>query len=121
MTAHPVSRSRRPGKGPLQPCSRHHRSIRTTVASKLNQLIAARGLSQAEAGELLGMPQPKISAIRNLKLTGISLERLLEALAALDQHVDIIIGPSNRATPPGIHVDHLLPNNTNNLDERVRA
>lgn len=81
------------------------RSVRHAIASKLNQLIDARGLSQAEAGEVLGMPQPKISAIRNLKLSGISLERLLQALAALDQHVDIVVGPSRRGMPPGIRVD----------------
>src|ERR671939_1928278 len=119
MTAHRAARRKPPGKAALQPSSDHHRSIRTTLASKLNQLIKARGLSQAEAGELLGMPQPKISAIRNLKLTGISLDRLLEALAALDQHVDIVIGPSTRAMPPGIHVDHLAAKKTNDLEERV--
>jgi len=120
MTAQPAPRRKRSRETALQASSHRHRSIRTTLASKLNQLIAARGLSQAEAGELLGMPQPKISAIHNLKLTGISVERLLEALAALDQHVDILIGPSSRAMPPGIHVDH-LSTDKNDLEERVRA
>ncbi len=83
------------------------RSVRTAIASKLNQLIDARGLSQTEAGEMLGMPQPKVSAIRNLKLSGISLERLLQALAALDQHVDIIVAPSRRGMPAGIRVGAL--------------
>ena len=120
MTAQPTPRRKRSRQPALQASSHRHRSIRTTLASKLNQLIAARGLSQAEAGELLGMPQPKISAIHNLKLTGISVERLLEALAALDQHVDILIAPSSRAMPPGIHVEH-LSTDKNDLEERVRA
>jgi predicted XRE-type DNA-binding protein len=81
------------------------RSVKSALASKLNQLLDASGLSQAEAGELLGMPQPKISAIRNLKLTGISLERLLQALSALGQHVDIVVSPSRRGMPAGIRVD----------------
>jgi predicted XRE-type DNA-binding protein len=81
-------------------------SVRTALASRLNQLLDARGLSQAEAGQLLGMPQPKISAIRNLKLTGISLERILQALAALGQHVDIVIAPSRKGLPAGIRVGH---------------
>jgi predicted XRE-type DNA-binding protein len=81
------------------------RPVKSAIASKLNHLIDARRLSQAEAGEVLGMPQPKISAIRNLKLTGISLERLLQALAALGQHVDIIVSPSRRGMPAGIRVD----------------
>ena len=80
-------------------------SVRVDLASRLKQLIEARDLSQAEAAELLGMPQPKISAIRNSKLTGISLERLLQALAALGQHVQIAVGPSRRGMPAGIRVD----------------
>lgn len=93
-------------------------SVRTAIASKLNQIIDARGFSQAEAGRVLGMPQPKISAIRNLKLSGISLERLLQALAALDQHVDIVVGPSRRGMPPGISVDS-QPRRKPNLSRSV--
>jgi predicted XRE-type DNA-binding protein len=81
-------------------------SVRIALASKLNQILDARGLSQSEAGQLLGMPQPKISAIRNLKLTGISLERILQALAALGQHVDIVVAPSRKGLPAGIRVGH---------------
>ena len=66
-------------------------SARATLALKLNKLIDERGLSQAEASQLLGMPQPKISAIRNYKLQGISPERLMHALTALGQHVEISV------------------------------
>ena len=34
-------------------------SARATLALKLNKLIDERGLSQSEASQLLGMPQPK--------------------------------------------------------------
>jgi len=71
-------------------------SAKVTLAVKLNGLIAARGLSQIEAAEILGMSQPKISAIRNYKLQGISLERLMQALTALGQHVEIIVRSSSR-------------------------
>lgn len=71
-------------------------SAKATLAVKLNKLIAARGLSQIEAAEVLGMPQPKISAIRNYKLQGISLERLMQALTALGQHVEITVRSSSR-------------------------
>jgi predicted XRE-type DNA-binding protein len=64
---------------------------RQKLATKVNRVLDARGLSQAAAGRLLGMSQPKVSALRNYKLRGISLERLLLALAALDQKVEIIV------------------------------
>lgn len=66
---------------------------RTQLATRLNLLIDAHGLSQSAAARRLGMTQPKISAIRNYKLRGISLERLMQALVTLDQHVEIIVKP----------------------------
>jgi len=73
---------------------RHQLLARLKLATKVNRVLDARGLSQAAAGRLLGMSQPKISALRNYKLRGISLERLLLALAALDQKVEIVVAAS---------------------------
>ena len=55
-------------------------SVKVTLAFKLNELLDENGLNQSAAAQLLGMPQPKVSAIRNYKLRGISLQRLMEAL-----------------------------------------
>jgi predicted XRE-type DNA-binding protein len=69
-------------------------SVKAMLAMKLNALLEAQGLTQARASKILGMPQPKISAIRNYKLGGISLERLMQALTLLGQHVRIVVSPS---------------------------
>jgi predicted XRE-type DNA-binding protein len=69
-------------------------SAKAMLAMKLNALLEAQGLTQARASKILGMPQPKISAIRNYKLHGVSLERLMQALTVLGQHVRIVISPS---------------------------
>lgn len=74
------------------------------MASKLNELLDANGLSQSAAAHLLGMPQPKVSAIRNYKLRGISLERLMQALLALNQQVEIVVKPSGKAGSRSIRV-----------------
>ena len=79
-------------------------TAKTILAKKINDIVRSRGLTQLEAAELLGMPQPKVSAIRNYKLRGISLERLMQALTALGQHVEIVVSPSNRAAPARIDV-----------------
>jgi predicted XRE-type DNA-binding protein len=79
-------------------------SAKAILAVKLNELIDEHTLNQAQAAEILGMPQPKISAIRNYKLQGISLERLMHALTALGQHVKIVVTPSRRGAPAGIKV-----------------
>ncbi len=79
-------------------------TAKAILAKKINDILASRGLIQAEAAALLGMPQPKVSAIRNYKLRGISLERLMQALTALGQHVEIVVSPSTKQVPPRIDV-----------------
>lgn len=79
-------------------------SAKAMLAMKLNALIAAEGLTQARAAKLLCLPQPKISAIRNYKLRGVSLERLMQALTVLGQHVRIVVSPSKGRSPARIDV-----------------
>jgi len=79
-------------------------TARATLAKKINDIVTSRGLIQADAATLLGIPQPKVSAIRNYKLRGISLERLMQALTALGQHVEIVVSPSTKRIPPRIDV-----------------
>lgn len=74
------------------------------LAQRITSLVEERGLNQVEAAQVLGIPQPKVSAIRHGKLRGISLERLLQALADLGQHVDIVVKPSGPSMPAGISV-----------------
>lgn len=68
-------------------------STKATLARKVNGLLDEEGLSQNAAALRLGMPQSKVSAIRNYKLHGISLERLMQALIALNQRVEIVVTP----------------------------
>ena len=79
-------------------------SAKAALALKLNALIDQRGLSQTEAAAITGMTQPKVSQVRHYKLQNISLERLMQALVSLDQHVEIIVQPAQRAHGAGITV-----------------
>ena len=40
---------------------------------------------------MLGVTQPKVSALRHYKLAGFSVERLMNLLTALDRDVQILI------------------------------
>jgi predicted XRE-type DNA-binding protein len=71
-------------------------TAKVILAKKVNDILDRRGLSQIVAAEILRMPQPKISAIRNYRLRGISLERLMQSLTALGQHVEIVVRPSGK-------------------------
>jgi len=79
-------------------------SAKEMLAKKLNEIILARDLSQGEVAQILGMPQPKVSAIRNYKLKGISLQRLMQALTSLGQHVEIVVSPSGEPSQARIVV-----------------
>ena len=61
------------------------------MAFALNNAVEARKLSQADAARVLGVTQPKVSALRHYKLSGFSVERLMNLLTALDQDVEIVI------------------------------
>lgn len=79
-------------------------SAKTALALKLNELITQRRLSQTEAAAITGMTQPKVSQVRRYKLQNISLERLMQALVSLDQHVEIVVQPARRTHSAGITV-----------------
>lgn len=79
-------------------------SAKALLAVKVNDVIDKRRLSQVEAAHIMSMTQPKVSQIRRYKLENISLERLMQALVALDQHVEIVVRPARRSDAAGIFV-----------------
>lgn len=88
--------AKRSAAGALR-CSIEEPSAKERLARRLNDIVQDRNLSQSEAARVLAMRQPKVSAISNYKLRGISLQRLMRALTALGQHVEIVVSPSGPA------------------------
>lgn len=77
------------------------RQAKLRLAYALNQVLADRKFSQADAAQALGVTQPKVSALRNYKLAGFSVERLMNLLTALDQDVEIVIRRKPRSRKTG--------------------
>lgn len=77
------------------------RMAKADLAMKIAQIINKRHLSQQQAAELLGLTQPKISAILNGQLRGFSLEKLMVLLNALGRDVVITIKPKPRTREHG--------------------
>lgn len=77
------------------------RQAKLRLAYALNQVLEERKLSQAGAAKVLGVRQPKISALRHYKLAGFSVERLMNLLTALDQDVEIVIRQKPRSRKAG--------------------
>lgn len=70
------------------------------LARKISGLIAKRGLTQADAAEVLQVDQPKVSALVRGRLAGFSLDRLVRFLVLLGSDVEIVVKPRPRATRP---------------------
>ncbi len=65
--------------------------LKAELARKISNIITQQQLTQSEAAQLLGVDQPKISALINGKLMGFSTVRLLRFLNALGRDVEIIV------------------------------
>ena len=67
------------------------------LAASINAILAQRGLTQVQAARVLGVNQPKVSALRGYKLEGFSVERLMHFVTALEHDVVIEIRPRPKA------------------------
>ena len=63
------------------------------IVFRIHKVIEERGLTQAQAAEILGIDQPKVSALIRGKHGGFSMDRLFRFLNALGQDVEILIRP----------------------------
>ncbi len=63
---------------------------------EIEQIIKKKKLTQTAAADIMGINQPKVSALLRRKLDGFSVERLIHFLNALGQDIDIVVRPKPR-------------------------
>jgi predicted XRE-type DNA-binding protein len=71
-------------------------ALETELLRRIINCLRARDLSQRQAGKILGIDQPKVSALMNGRVDGFSVTRLFRLLNALDMDVDIRVRPKPR-------------------------
>jgi predicted XRE-type DNA-binding protein len=71
--------------------------VRAKLTLQIYLLIRGRGLKQVEAGKILGIKQPHVSALMRNRAGAFSVERLMDFLTALGQDVEIVVRPTRRA------------------------
>jgi len=76
------------------------RQTKLRLAYAIHQIVDGN-LTQTEAAKLLGINQPKVSALLNYKPEGFFVERLMTFLTALDRDVEIVIRRKSRARGTG--------------------
>jgi predicted XRE-type DNA-binding protein len=70
--------------------------LKAKLILQIYRLIKRRGLKQAEAGKILGIQQPHVSALMRNRAGAFSVERLMDFLTALGQDVEIIVRPTRK-------------------------
>lgn len=71
------------------------------LATHIRQVLKRRRLTQTAAAKLMGIDQPKVSALLNGRLTGFSSDRLMRLLTALGQDVEIVVKSKPRRRARG--------------------
>lgn len=71
--------------------------VKAELARKISSIITKQQMTQAEAAELLGIDQPKVSALINGKLSGFSTVRLFRFLNALGRDVEIVVKTKSKS------------------------
>src|SRR5262245_45763047 len=66
---------------------------KAALVQRIRDLIGERKLTQVKAAQLLGLDQPKVSALVRGRVEGYSIERLFRFLNALGQRVEITVRP----------------------------
>jgi len=74
------------------------------LALEISRSIEERGLTQSQAAELLGIDQPKISALVRGRLGGFSMERLYRFLNALGKDIEIVVRDQKSRRDPSVQV-----------------
>lgn len=70
--------------------------VKARLTLQIYRLVKQRGLTQAAAGEILGIKQPHVSGLMRRQSGTYSVERLMDFLAALGQDVEITVRPTRK-------------------------
>ena len=73
-------------------------NLKAGLAIELGQLIRRRGLTQTQAAAVLGIDQPRVSALRRGHLERFSAEKVFEYLRAIGCNVTIQIQEPKKST-----------------------
>ena len=70
--------------------------LKARLTLQIYRLVKQRGLTQTEAGEILGIKQPHVSSLMRGQSGAFSVERLMDFLTALGQDVEITVRPTRK-------------------------
>ena len=75
--------------------------IKARLVTEIADQVRLRRLTQAEASELLGFSQPKLSNLLRGQFRGVSEKKLMECLTRLGRDIEIVVRPAPRSRREG--------------------
>jgi predicted XRE-type DNA-binding protein len=75
--------------------------VKAQLATKIGEIIRRRKLTQIQAAELLGIPQPKLSNMLRGQFRGISETKMIDCLTRLGRNVEIVVKTAPRSKTTG--------------------
>jgi predicted XRE-type DNA-binding protein len=75
--------------------------IKAKLASKISEIVRDKELTQVETARILGLTQPKVSALFRGQFRGISERKLIECLTTLGRDVEIVVKDAPRRRTGG--------------------
>jgi predicted XRE-type DNA-binding protein len=70
--------------------------LKAHLTLQIYRIIKSRGLTQAEAGAILGIKQPQVSALMRNRSGNLSVERPMDFLIAPGQAIEITVRPTRK-------------------------
>ena len=80
----------------FSPDEAEYLKVRAELMVNLQKVITARGLKQAEAAELLGVTQPRVSDLMRGRIDLFSIDALIDMLARLGIRAKLVLQPRRR-------------------------
>ena len=75
--------------------------IKARLMTEIADQVKLRGLTQAEASELLGFSQPRLSTLLRGQFRGVSEKKLMDCLTRLGRDIEIVVRPAPRSRREG--------------------
>ena len=78
--------------------------VKAQLAACIQEILNSRKLTQTQAAEILGLPQPELSRMLQGHFRGISETKMMNCITRLGRDVRIVIGPEHRTGQTG-HIE----------------
>lgn len=80
--------------------------VKAQLAATIRDILNSKSLTQTQAAEILGLPQPKLSRMLHGHFRGISEAKMMDCITRLGHDVRIVIDPVGSGQTGRVAVVH---------------